>query len=221
MSNNNDNLTQLLDTFCRKQLAIMQAADIPQVTTHLILSTAFFTGAAMYLGKTCQVSKPVYMQAVKKQLMETFKLGEENAGGLLDSSARMYKRYKLIEKTYNLGWQTARNWSKDPQGDQLTLARLLKKYHNLSMSDLSIEGVKEEMPIPSAKKESAPEAPQKTGVEETPRPSRAPLLLLLLMVIIAALLLGLFLPDYLPSPLKEFVQPLKQKIIDSLLHNQV
>lgn len=217
MTKDFDNFTQQLDAFCRQQVALLQASDITKITTHLIITAAFFTGAAIYFSKACKVSKAVYLSAVKNILMENFNLAAENAEGLLESNSRMYKRYMLIEKIYKLGWKAAQIWQKNPDAGSNTLSKLLKKYQNLSMSDLAIEGVKEAIPIPAAEKTYTQTKTVTKAGRKTSKPHRAVLLWLLMTALMAATLLGVLFPQYLSPTLEEILRPLRELVIKTIM----
>lgn len=200
-----DDFQQQLEAFCRKQLARQRPQDITRVTTHLILSTAFLTGATIHLAKARQIAKPVYLAALKKVLSDTFRLADKNADGLIESNARMYKHYKLIENIYNSGWRSAQAWLEHPQqgGDELNA--LLQQYHNLAMTDLGIEGVKQKpAAAPVAEAPAAPAAV--VDNVRRARPYRV-ILLSLLLVLLLALLGGVLLPQFLPPALQDITQP--------------
>lgn len=213
MTKDLDNFTQQLDAFCQQQIASLQTAEITKVTTHLIITTAFFTGAAIYFAKISKVSKNVYLDALKNILMESFNLAAKNAQGLLESNNGLYKRYRLIDKIYDIGWQAAQIWHKEPAASSNTLGKLLKKYQNLGMSDLAIEGIKEEMPMPAAREANTQTRPVKKAGRRNLNPRLVVLLWLLMASLIGAMLLIVFFPQYLPPTLEEILWPLREFVV--------
>lgn len=155
-----------LNQFGESQLTGIATQDIRKSTVHLILTTAFFSGAAMSMAKLSDTSKRSYLNALTDFLAQHFGLSTENASGLIESNARLYKRYVLIEKTYNAGWQSARHWHQQPDTQNDSLKTLLKQYQDLSMSGLNIEGIKKQQAAPVEVEIAAPTAPE--PIIETP-----------------------------------------------------
>lgn len=179
-----EELFDTLSRFGKDQLKGINASDIPQVTAHLMVATAFFTGAAIQLASRDRLPKSVYLPALHRYLTHTFGLPERNAAGLVESNARLYTRYVLIENIYNQGWQAGKAWREiDGQGASALLP-LLQRYHDLSMATLDREGIKKK-PVATreveeiAAVEPAPQAASK-------RASRRWLWSLLLLAVIAA-----------------------------------
>lgn len=211
MSSAPEDLTQHLTTFSRSTLTHLKPADISRTTTHLIIATAYFTGALLCLARQQQTAKPVYLMALRDFLMQTFRLAAPNAQGLIESNARLCRRYVLLENTYNAGWQSASAWLQQPGRDDPTLKALLDRYQNLGMSELGREGIKPE-PV---------KAPEPATVTPPPRIDPAPvqrkfplgryvaigialLLIILTTACIYLLLNPYLLPETLPPPLQEF-----------------
>ena len=112
---------------------------------------------------------------------------------MMVSNPRLYKRYVLIEKNYNAGWEAAHSWN--PQTDKKSdeLKTLLKKYQDLSMSDLSREGTKEQVVAAPVEVEKIVATVSQPVVEKTPtRWKRKALLITLLALIGGATYVALF-----------------------------
>lgn len=178
-----EELFDALSRFGTRQLEGANARGIPQVTAHLMVATAFFTGAVIQLASRQRLPKSVYLPALHRYLTHTFGLPERNAVGLVESNARLYQRYVLIENIYNQGWQASKAWQEKPGEAVSTLGPLLRRYRDLSMSTLGLEGIKE-------KRVATPEVEEIAAVEPAPRatPKRASRrwLLWLLLVAVAA-----------------------------------
>ncbi|NOX76659.1 MAG: hypothetical protein GXP17_08655 [Gammaproteobacteria bacterium] len=198
-------LAATLHTFSRHQLAGMRAGDITNVTTHQILTTAFFTGATIHLAAADKQPKSVYLPVLRQFLARTFDLNEERAAGLLESNARMYKRYTLVDRVYHEGWKTAQDWRQENGATQSVLKTLLREFQDLSMSDLNIEGVKEEQA-------TLPEIEAIVATETTPV-SVAPPTRRMASIIYWLLLLGVFaiagyfalFPEHIPPRLMDAI----------------
>lgn len=214
-----DKFTEQLDAFSRHQLTSLKPSEINRITTHLMITTSFFTGATIYLAGKCQAPKPVYLKGLKNLLMNTFGMAEKNAAGLIESNARMYKRFTLIENAYNQGWQSAKSWVTSPSSSDKALYSLLQQHHDLSMSNLSIEGIKENKSAPAEIEEIA-------HVEMAPVPEKAPsrrlwpvLLWLILLTLLSSIIYALILPEQLPALLREALQPLSDTLYNLIYNN--
>jgi hypothetical protein len=162
-----DALFETLTRFGDHQLRGIKARDIHRVTAHLMVATVFFTGATIQLASRRRLPKAVYFPALQRYLSHTFGVPDKNAAGLVESNARLYKRYQLIENIYNQGWRAAKAWQDgDEQGSSL-LEPLLRRYHDLSMSTLGREGVKAQ-PVATPEVEEVAAAPP----PPTPAPKR-------------------------------------------------
>lgn len=196
MSTTSPPFSEQFRQFGETQLAGISTHDIRKSTVHLILTTAFFTGAAIGMAKLSDTPKKIYLTALQHFLEAHFGLSIDNASGMIESNTRLYKRYVLIEKIYNAGWQSARDWCQqaDTQGD--SLKTLLKQYHDLSMSSLNIEGVKDQQVAPVEVEVIAP-AVTEPVIETPPTRWKRKLLLITLLALIgsatyAALFTNLF-----------------------------
>ena len=151
-----------LKQFGTAQLAGVSTHDLRASTVHLILATSFFTGAAIGMAKLSNIPQKNYLHVLRVFLEKQFGLNADHAEGLIESNARLYKRYVLVELIYNAGWLSASEWSKQPDSPCNELTLLLKKYRNLSMSGLNIEGTKEQAIAP----QEADEMPQSIPTPE-------------------------------------------------------
>lgn len=175
---------ELFDTLSRfgaVQLQGINPSNIPKVTAHLMVATAFFTGAAIHLASRDRLPKSVYLPALTRYLTRIFGLPERNAAGLVESNARLYKRYVLIESIYNQGWQAGKVWREIDGQSASALAPLLRRYHDLSMSTLDREGIKK-------KAAATPEVEDIAAVKpaQPTAPKRASRLWLWLLLLLAA-----------------------------------
>jgi hypothetical protein len=151
-----DKLREQLTQFGQSQLGNLKPAQIAGITAHLVVSVAFFTGAIIYLASMRGIKKSHYLPALQDYLSDTFGLPANHAVGLVESNARLYKRYNLIENIYKQGWQTAQAWNNTPSQVTPQLESLLQEHKDLSMSALSLEGIKEEKAAPKEVEEIAP-----------------------------------------------------------------
>lgn len=144
VNTNTHSFADQLEHFAERQLASVSMRDIHASTVQLLLCTVFFTGAAIAIARCTDTPKKTYLAALRRLLIERFGLSDERAAGMIESNARLYKRFVLIEKVYHAGWTAAG----DPQpADARTateLKALLKKYRDLGMSGLNIEGTKQQ-----------------------------------------------------------------------------
>lgn len=158
-----EKLQQQLKQFGQTQFGTRKPAEIAGTTAHLIMSVAFFTGATIQLASMRGMKKADYLPALQDYLSETFKLPAKNAAGLIESNARLFKRYKLIDSIYKKGWQTAQAWS-NKEAVNAQLDALLQKHKDLNMSALNVEGIKEEKVAPVEVEEIIP-TPEPVVVE--------------------------------------------------------
>jgi len=198
------------------QLAELSTRDVCASTVHLILATAFFTGAAIGLATPLKANKKTYLASLCDFLENHFGLSAENAAGMVESNARLYKRYVLIEKIYNAGAQAALGWHKDSTIQDPTLKNLLMQYQTLNMSGLNIEGVKEPKPTPVEIETIAHIEPVPEVVTRSPRWGRW-LFWGLLIVLFGLVGFGLLFPEQIPSPLLEILP----ESIRTLLHSTI
>jgi len=140
-------LSTQLRQFADAQLHSITPGKITRVTVHLILTTAFFSGALLSFAKAQKRRKADYLPILIDFLADTFSLSHENAAGMVESNARMYKRYVLVETIYQQGWEAAQQWPQDKAANSDKLCAILHRYQQLSMSGLNIDGIKE---IPQA-----------------------------------------------------------------------
>jgi hypothetical protein len=186
-----------LKQFGETQLAGIATHDIQKSTVHLILTTTFFTGAAMGMAKLSDTPQKAYLNSLHVFLEERFGLSTDNAAGLIQSNARLYKRYVLIEKIYSAGWESARDWCQQAETQSDSLKTLLKQYQDLSMSGLSIEGIKEQKVSTPVEVEKIIATASQGAVEQTPTHWKRAIFLIILLVLFggatyAALFTNLF-----------------------------
>jgi hypothetical protein len=200
-----EQFSQQLAQFGKNQLADISTRKICNTTVHLILATAFFTGASIGLAKATRAPKKAYITALQQLLEENFGLSEKNAAGMVAANARLYKRYKLIEKIYNAGWQAAQSWVKNNDETGNTLKALLEEYHDLDMSSINIDGTKEEKTAPPPEVEAIAHV-EPVHIAPPRRWGRLVFWLLLILTIEAAAAYFWFFPEQLPLDLlpKEF-----------------
>lgn len=185
------------------QLAELSTRDICASTVHLILVTSFFTGAAIGLAKPLKADKKKYLASLRDFLESRFGFSARNAEGMVESNARLYKRYRLIEKIYNAGAKAALDWHRDPASGDPTLKALLTQYQTLSMSDLNIDGIKEPTkPAPVEAEAIAPVEVVPEVVSPSPRWGRR-LMWLLIMVLLGLVGYGILFPEHIPRPVWE------------------
>ena len=175
---------------------------------HLIFSTAFFTGASIGIAKQLKTPKRIYLASLTHLLEKHFGLSADNAAGMIESNARLYKRYTLIEKIYNAGWQSAINWQQDPSRRDTQLKSLLAQYHSLSMSNLNVEGIKEQIAAPPEVEVIAPMEPAITITIAKPRWGRRIFWLLFISLLALAGYFSLF-PEQIPLQL---IDPLPEQM---------
>jgi hypothetical protein len=203
MSNSEDVAAQLT-AFGQAQLASLRTRDITDTTVHLILTVAFFTGATIQFASRHKLPKSRYLPALQDFLASTFGLDGKHAAGLVESNTRLYKNYTLIEQVYNSGWRSAQDWTQDKQQATDALQALLKKYRNLSMADLGIEGVKEKAPAPITVEISTKPEPVATTASVTKPPRRLLPWLIVLTLLGVAVYFSLF-PEQLPPALQQLL----------------
>lgn len=187
MNDISDPLTEPLKQFGEAQLAEISTHDLRASTVHLILATAFFTGATIGMAKLRNIPRKAYLRTLRIFLERRFGLNADHASGMIESNARLYKRYVLVERIYNAGWLAGTEWCKQGkvQGNELKL--LLDKYPDLSMSGLNVEGTKEQTPTP-VEVEDRVETKSVTKESVAPPPTRwgRTLLLMLLLILIVS-----------------------------------
>ena len=201
MATSSAQLSQQLEQFGKSQLADVSTRKICDTTVHLILTTAFFTGASIGLAKATKAPRKAYITALQELLKQNFGLSEKNAAGMIETNARMYKRYKLIDKIYNAGWQAAQSWLEKNHETDDTLKNLLEEYRELDMSSINVDGIKEEKAVTPPEVEiiahvepaQAPPPPRRWG--------RLVFWLLLILTIEAAAAYFWFYPEQLPLDL--------------------
>ncbi|MDT8384438.1 MAG: hypothetical protein RRB22_08485 [Gammaproteobacteria bacterium] len=133
-----------LQQFAEHQLSGVSMRDIHASTVQLLLSTVFFTGAAIAIARRADTPKKIYLPVLRRLLIDRFGLSDERAAGMIESNARLYKRYVLIEKVYHAGWTAASDPRPADAQAATELKALLKKYQDLGMSGLNIEGTKQQ-----------------------------------------------------------------------------
>lgn len=199
--NARDRLSQQLTRFGDSQLAGLSPRTICQSTAHLILTTAFFTGAVISLAKSCRASKQDYLAVLQQFLAERFGLSSHNAAGMIESNARLYKKYKLIENIYHSGWRSAEHWQQHNDKPDGMLASLLAQHHDLSMSQLHIAGTKEQPVAPAEVEEIIP-VETRSEVVTADKPRRHWLRWLLFLTITATVVYFSLYPQHIPPSLR-------------------
>lgn len=176
------------------------------------------------MAKQSNTAKKIYLSTLHIFLENHLGLNSEKAAGMIKSNARLYKRYVLIEKIYKAGWKAAGNWNQQTDDKNGELKSLLKKYQNLSMTDLSLEGTKEQKVVPPEVAPVEPSIPTKVIIAP---PSthwrRTVLLLILLAEVIGVAYLSLFtdlltvLIPVLESTLGQLSELLSTQSLDKLI----
>ncbi|MBL1275407.1 MAG: hypothetical protein COB30_004920 [Ectothiorhodospiraceae bacterium] len=228
-----DKLASQLKNFGEAQLANVSTHDIRTSTVHLILTAAFFTGAVIGMAKTSDTPKKTYLKFLYLFLEENFGLSANNATGMIESNGRLYKRYVLMEKIYNAGWQAAGEFcnaenqyhevSDDLGYESLpeqnnVLKNLLYQYRDLSMSGLNIEGTKEQKPEAPIIEKPAPIVIKPVSpLPQAPRKRRT--FLFLLIVLLGSLSYYYFIlnPPTLKEVLEYFDQPFFIKMLEEAI----
>lgn len=195
---------QQLNQFGDAQLSELSRRDICASTVHLILTTAFFTGAAIALASQLKTPKSTYLASLREFLENNFGLSAKNAAGMIESNARLYKRYILIENIFNTGRKSVLEGTPETGAKDRSLKGILVQYKELSMSALSIEGIKEQIVVAPKVEPIIQEEPVAPVIIEKPRWGRR-LLWVLLIALVA--LTGYFLvfTQQLPSQLLEYL----------------
>jgi hypothetical protein len=209
-----EQLSRLAD----EQLAALSTHDICASTVHLILAVAFFTGAAIGLAKQLRQPKNIYLASLRSLLQTRFGLEAHNASGMIESNARLYKRYVLIEKIYNAGLQAALA-GRQPR-DHHALKSLLTEYADLSMSGLNIEGTKEPSSVPSEVAALEEIAPIISKLATQPSHRGRTLFLLLMIALITSGAFFLFYRDGLAAMFPD-LQPVVATWIERLMKDVV
>ena len=207
-----------LEQFGEAQLADVSTHDINTSTAQLLLTTVFFTGAAISMAKQLNTPKKTYLATLRTFFEDRFGLSNDRASGMIESNARLYKRFVLIEKTYHAGWNAAQAWGQQTDGKNNELKELLKKYHNLSMSELNIEGTKEQIAA-HPEVEATPSAEPETEKVMPPNRWWLKVLLTVLFALICGLLYVLFFTDLFPELLanqRAALIPLLNSILEQL-----
>lgn len=200
-----------LKQYGETQLAGISTHDIQKSTVHLILTTAFFTGAAMGMAKLLETPKTAYLNSLHHLLKEHFGLTTDNAAGLIQSNARLYKRYVLIEKIYTAGWESARNWCRQADTQSDSLKTLLKQYQDLSMSGLNIEGIKEQTVDAPIEVETIVATASRPVVEEMPTRWKRKTFLIMLLALFGGATYAAFFTN-----LFSIVEPALNSILESI-----
>lgn len=218
MNSSTPSFAGLLKQFGDTQLSGVASRDIHTSTAHLILATVFFTGASIGLAKQAKASKKTYLDTLAKFFENHFGINGEKATGMVESNARLYKRYMLIEKVYTAGWEAARDWYQDPNVQSDELKSLLKKYKDLSMSDLSIEGTKEQKVAPAEIEAIIPVASEPVVIETPSHSRRTVLLFILLAEIVCVAYFSLFtnVLESLFTVIGPFIQNIEQQLSELL-----
>jgi len=190
-----------LCAFAEYQLGTLSTRDICASTVHLILATAFFTGAAIGLAKALKAPKKTYLASLRTLLQDRFGLSADNAVGLIESNARLYKRYVLIEQIYSAGLQAAQHWTSQSDAPKTALTDLLQRYRDLSMSGLNVEGVKQPKPAPAPVESITNADIQPAPTPPPPRWGRR-LAWLLFFSLLGLLVAGLLFPEAIPTSIK-------------------
>lgn len=186
--------------FAEQQLGELSTRDICASTVHLILAASFFTGAAIGLAKPLKANKKTYLASLHDFLQRRFGLSADNAQGMVESNARLYKRYVLIEKIYNAGVKAAVDWHKGSTSADGALKELLTQYRDLNMSGLNIEGSKEQKVAPAEVEAIAQVKPATVVAASSPRWGRRLFWLCLLALLTTITYFGVF-PDRIPEQL--------------------
>lgn len=202
-----------LEQFSEHQLAGVSLHGISTSTVQLLLTTIFFTGAAISLAKQSNTDNKTYRATLRLFLENHFGLSTNRASGMIESNARLYKRFVLIERAYQAGWDAIRNDNNKAGNGNNELKALLKKYQNLSMSDLNSEGTKEQAVVPE-EIEATPSIEPKALVVEPPSHLRRNILLILLIILACSAGYILFFTSYfsglnlaLENLIEEFIKP--------------
>ena len=212
--NNDTPFADQLEQFSEAQLADVSTHNINTSTAQLLLATVFFTGAAISMAKQSNIPKKTYLATLRSFFEDRFGLSNDRASGMIESNARLYKRFVLIEKTYHAGWNAAQAWGQQTDGKNNELKDLLKKHHNLSMSELNIEGTKEQIAA-HPEVEAAPTT--EPVIVMTPTRWWLKVSLTVLFALICSLLYVLFFTDLFPELLanqRAALTPLLNSILE-------
>lgn len=152
-----DGLYQQLMGFGKLQFSNLDKDQLSESTANITAMISFLVGAIYALAKKGGHEDFDHAPVLQRYIMAKFKMPERNALGVIESNARMYQKYTYLENAYNEGYQAAMAWCDDETAQPQALGQFLKKHKDVSMSNLSAQGIKADAEVAEVESVSEPE----------------------------------------------------------------
>jgi len=134
----------LIRSFARTQITHIKFHDIRESSFLELAVCAFFRGAETLLTKQGGVDPRLGRAQLVSVISMISDISTRNANELIDTVDHFSGKYALIENIIDQGASTADKWITCEEMEGGGLFRIVKKYKNLTMFDLGIEGVNAE-----------------------------------------------------------------------------
>ncbi len=135
--------TALIAAFAATQMSDWVRQRIEESTFLELAVCAFFFGAQAQFRKFSPEDSPANWKQLIAVVMDIGNISESKTIALIKTIYRLADRYYLIENIIEQGRSAAEQWLNCRDNSDEPLHSLVRKYQNLSMFDLGIEGVNE------------------------------------------------------------------------------
>lgn len=133
--------TNLVLAFAETQMSPFVRQQIEESTFLELATCAYFCGAEMQLRKQSKLNWRASHASLIVVVMDVCDISKSKTIALINTINRLSKRYHLMESIVDQGKKAADQWLNCEEMDSPPLIELVKKYKNLTMFDLGIEGI--------------------------------------------------------------------------------
>jgi hypothetical protein len=136
--------TPLITAFAHAQMSDFVRQQIEESTFLELAACAFFCGAEGQFRKLSKINWRDSHASLVDVVMDIGNIGHSKTNALIETIDRLAKKYYLIENIVEQGKTAADQWLNCQDDEEPPLQELVKKYQNLTMFDLGIEGTNEQ-----------------------------------------------------------------------------
>lgn len=133
--------SNLVWAFAETQMSSFVRQQIEESTFLELATCAYFCGAESQLRKQSKLNWRASHASLIEVVMDICNISKSKTIALINTINRLEKRYHLMENIVDQGKKAADQWLNCEDMDSAPLTDLVKKYKNLTMFDLGIEGI--------------------------------------------------------------------------------
>jgi len=131
----------MLAAFARMQISADIRRQIEESTFLELATCAYFCGAEAQIRKQSQLDQRASLNTLIAVIMDICNVSRSKTIALINAIYRLAAKYYLLENIFDVGKIAADQWLNCRDDKKVSLQELVRKYRDLTMFDLGIEGV--------------------------------------------------------------------------------